>query len=915
MSADPQPDADTTQATWQVRLLGQFELSDGRQRLHRLPSRAATALLARLALWPQRAHAREELIEHLWPGVDLSVGRNRLRQTLSSLKSILEPPGRSPSLPVLIADRISVRTADAGLACDAALFERHVRAGRPDAARALYRGELLPGFYDDWIDEERMRLAALHDRLASLPVGPAQAQLVSPAASPASLAGVRVTLPSYLTRLFGAEEQATRLRELVRSNRLVTLIGPGGAGKTRLAVEMAHEMRERAEPPAFDLIAFVALVACTTRAQACDALTGALQIAPGADDPTRALTQALSGRQALLVLDNFEQLGGQAESLVADLLGQLPTLHIVVTSRRALGLDGEHEFAVAALQLPDRDAAIDSAAANPAVALFVERARAVRTDFHVGARNLATLVELVRVLEGMPLAIELAASRVRSMAPADMLARLRGKGKPRLDLLARSGPRGAFDLRHASMQRVIEWSWQLLSADQARLLAALTVFSAGFDAAAAAVLIGDAAADVDLLLDDLLANSLLHSSGDDDGALRFDLYQPIREFAAAQLDAAAERHWRQRHRAWALAWAQALPRTPPLGLLRAEMPNLVAALASAVDDGAAAEAIELLLRLRRCLEDVELPAEGLAHAQAAVEQCQDAALKARGHSLLGPLLFTAGQIDAASRHAELGLAGPPLGADQRARALHALARVRWRSRRRADEVEPLLDEADRLLAGSGDAELRASLLALRAFVTNAHHRDRVAGERLHARALALWEPLGNQHAINSGRYNLAVCAQNANRHRDALQLLEPIIASAGEQQDWRRLNQSLNVRGNAHSGLHQWAQAVNDYRQCIRIAWKGMASFDLAFGLWNLPRALAHQHQPENALRLMGYAAAFWRSRFGELSTDDVRDLRRVRRLAATQIDAARIAYLLREGEQLSLAQAVELALAETPRG
>ena len=912
MTAVSQTNADPPQATWQVCLLGRFELSDGRQRLLRLPSRATTALLARLALWPERAHAREELIEHLWPGVELSVGRNRLRQALSSLKSILEPPGRVPPQPVLIADRLSVRAVSNGLACDAAQFERHLRAGRVDAARTLYRGELLPGFYDDWIDEERMRLAALHDRLGSSPAARQQTTAQVPAVQLAAPAGARVTLPTYLTRVFGADEQTERLLALMRSNRLVTLIGPGGAGKSRLAVEAAHAMRARAEPPAFDLIAFVALVTSTTRAQACDALFRALQIAPGADDPILALTQALGGRQALLVLDNFEQLAGQAEDVVADLLSQLPTLHMLVTSRRALGLDGEHEFAVSALALPDLDTELDSVAGNPAVALFVERARAVRTDFHLGARNLATLVELVRVLEGMPLAIELAASRVRSIAPADMLARLRGRGKPRLDLLARSGPRGAFDPRHASMQRVIEWSWKLLSADQARLLSALTVFSAGFNATAAAALIGDPAVDVDLLLDDLLANSLLHSRSDDDGALRFDVYQPIREFAAAQLDAATERHWRRRHRAWTLVWAQALPRTPPLGMLRTEMPNLVAALASAVDDGVAAEAIELLLQLRRCLEDVELPAEGLLHAQVAVEQCTDAVLKARGHSLLGPLLFTAGQVDDALRHAEIGLASRLLDAEQRARALHALARVRWRSRRRAEEVEPLLDEADGLLAGGGDAELRASLLALRAFVTNAHHRDRAAGERLHAQALAVWEPLGNQHAINSGRYNLAVCAQNANRHRDALQLLEPIIASARKQQDWRRLNQSLNVRGNAYSGLRQWAQAVADYRQCVRIAWKGMASFDLAFGLWNLPRALAHQRQPEAALRLMGYATAFWRSRFGELSAEDLRDLRRVQRLSARQIGASRVAALLREGEHLTLAQAVALALAPT---
>ncbi len=901
-------------ALWHVRLLGGLSLGDGTQTLSRLPSRAVTALLARLALAPDRAHPREELIELLWPGVALDVGRNRLRQALSTLKGVLEPAGRLPPQPVLTADRISVRVVPGSLSCDAIRFERAARAGQAAAARALYRGELLPGFYDDWIDEERLRLAALHDRLAEAPATE-PASVTTPTPAPPS--GARISLPTYLTRVFGADEQAARLRGLVLAHRLVTLIGPGGSGKTRLAVEMAHSLRDNAGWPVpaaealapFDLIAFVPLAACSTRAQACDALTSALQIAPRGDDPLLALTDALAGRRALLLLDNFEQLVGQAQDLVAQLVGLLPALHVVVTSRRALGLDGERELAVAALELPPAGADAGNAAGNPAIALFIERARAVRADFHFSARNGAALVELVRALDGMPLAIELAASRVRSIAPADMLARLRGAGTPRLDLLSRSGPRGALDSRHASMQRVIEWSWELLGPAQARLLCALTVFPDGFTAASAAALVADEPFDAQLLLDELVANSLVHTHAGTDEALRFGLYPPIREYAAARLPPPEASHWRARLRTWAVGWAQALPRTPPLAELRTELPNLMAALASALADHAPEDAIHLLLALRRCVEDVEWPAEGLAQAQAAVAQCADPVLQARGHAVLGPMLFTAGQGEAALRHAELGVQCTALGAGQRARALHSLARVRWRSARRAEQVEPLLDEAQSLAVPGSEPELRASLLALRGFVTNAHHHDHVEGERLHAQALALWEQQGNEHAINSGRYNLAVCAQNAKRHEASLQRLAPIIASARELHDWRRLSQSLNVKGNAHSELHDWPQAVADYRECIRVAWASMASFDLAHGLWNLPRALAHLHQPENAARLAAFAAAFWCARFGELTTRDRHDLRRVRRLAACQIGSARVEALWAEGERLSLSQAVALSL------
>ena len=927
------PQVDNLQARWHVSLLGGLHLSGAAQVLTRLPSRAVTALLARLALAPERAHPREELIELLWPGVDVSTGRNRLRQALSTLKSILEPASGQSLQPVLLADRGNVRVIAGSLTCDAVQFEQHVRAGRVAAAQLLYGGELLPGFYDDWIDEERLRLVALHDRLPVLPRPDAEALPPHPVrhSSDTPAAPVRVTLPSYLTRMFGAQTQAAHLRALVLAQRLVTLVGPGGAGKTRLAVEVAHSLRDHADWPLpvpdpaqpFDLIAFVSLAACTTRAQVSDALTGALQITPGAADSSQALTQALSGRRALLVLDNFEQLAGLAEDLVEHLVTRLPALHLLVTSRRPLGLDGEHEFGVATLELPPADASLDAAAGNAAVELFVERARAVRADFHLSARNAPTLVALVRALEGMPLAIELAASRVRSIAPVDMLARLSQSGTPRLDLLARSGTRAAPDARHASMQRAIAWSWDLLEPQQAQLLCALTVFAGEFSGAAVFALVGAALPGTQQSLDELVAHSLVHAragpaaavaQGEGEGASdgdswRFSLYQPIREYAATQQGAAAARHWRARLRAWALQWAAALPTTPPLDALRAQLPNLLAALGSAVEDGAPQDAIQLLLGLRRCLEDVELPAVGLAHLQAALEQCTDALLRARGHTALGPLLFNAGQADVALRHAELGLQCDALDATQRARALHAVARVRWRSRRRAADVEPLLDEAQRLAGEGDDLELRASLLALRAFVTNAHHRDHVKGEHLHAQALALWERVGNRHAIDSGRYNLAVCAQNTNRNAQALHRIEPIIASARARNDWRRLSQSLNVRGNAHSGLRAWPSAFADYQECIRIAWGSMASFDLAYGLWNLPRALLHLRQPEPALRLAAYAETFWRERFGELSAADQRYLLRVRRLAACLLDKARIDALWREGELLSPALAVTLAL------
>ncbi len=166
---------------WRVRLLGAVDavgvagavdgLPGAAPVLSHWPTRAVAALLARLALWPDRVHPREELVELLWPGVGLSVGRNRLRQALSTLKALLETRGAGAAT-VLVADHLGIRVVPGALTCDALDFERRLRAGDGAAAQRLYRGDLMPGHYDDWVLQERRRLAALWEQLdaASLPV-------------------------------------------------------------------------------------------------------------------------------------------------------------------------------------------------------------------------------------------------------------------------------------------------------------------------------------------------------------------------------------------------------------------------------------------------------------------------------------------------------------------------------------------------------------------------------------------------------------------------------------------------------------------------------------------------------------------------------------------------------------------------
>ena len=176
---------------WRVRLLGGVRADDGEQSIERFGSGRVAALLARLAMYPSRRHSREELVELLWPGVDIDAGRNRLRQSLFALRALLEPPSPLPR-PVIVADRGSIGAVEGALECDAVEFERAVREGRHADALALYRGELLPGHYEEWIDEERLRLAALAER--------AEAALSRAGAAPTPPPGPDASSPPAVAR-------------------------------------------------------------------------------------------------------------------------------------------------------------------------------------------------------------------------------------------------------------------------------------------------------------------------------------------------------------------------------------------------------------------------------------------------------------------------------------------------------------------------------------------------------------------------------------------------------------------------------------------------------------------------------------------------------------------------------------------
>jgi predicted ATPase/class 3 adenylate cyclase len=338
-------------------------------------------------------------------------------------------------------------------------------------------------------------------------------------------------LPVPETSLVGRETALGEVVALLDARRLVTLTGPGGTGKTRLALAVAHHLAAAAS----DGARFVALEEATERAEVSAAIAAELGILETPDrDLEAGVSRFLRDRAMLLVLDNFEQVV-EAAPLVAELLAAAPRLRLLVTSRAPLRVSGEQLYEVPPLALPDAAAGQrpDVLAQVPAVALFVERARAARHDFTLTEENAGAVEGICRRVDGLPLAIELAAARVRLLPPAAILARL----DRRLALLTG----GARDLpaRQRTLRGAIEWSYDLLDPAERTMLDRLSVFAGGWTPEGAAEVANpgdELGMDTLDLLDSLADKSLVHAGADEEGAARLSMLQTVREFATERLD-------------------------------------------------------------------------------------------------------------------------------------------------------------------------------------------------------------------------------------------------------------------------------------------------------------------------------------------------------------------------------------------
>lgn len=348
-------------------------------------------------------------------------------------------------------------------------------------------------------------------------------------------------LPAQRTPLLGREAELETVCRLFQEPlvSLITFTGPGGTGKTRLAIQTGAELLDRFE----DGVNFVALASITQAELVANAIAHSLGLRQEGGSPLEAVKEYLRSRQALLILDNFEQVV-EAAPCVAELLAACPTLKVLVTSRTILHLHGEREFPVPTLPLPDlrRLPSTEKLSQYAAVDLFIQRAVAVQPDFRITNQNAPAVAEICARLDGLPLAIELAAARVKLLPPDAMLARLDN----RLKLLTR----GARDLpgRQQTLRNAIAWGYDLLSDEEKELYRRLSVFSGSFSLDSAEVVCGPEG-ELDLLEGvTLLADKsfLRHETGE--GPARFLMLETIREFGLEMLEQAGETaRFRERH--------------------------------------------------------------------------------------------------------------------------------------------------------------------------------------------------------------------------------------------------------------------------------------------------------------------------------------------------------------------------------
>jgi predicted ATPase len=726
----------------------------------------------------------------------------------------------------------------------------------------------------------------------------------APVANPGRPGSSAGNLLSWLSPLIGRQREVAAVQHLLGDEgaRLVTLTGPGGTGKTRLALAVAEGIAERYR----DGVWFVDLAPISDPNLVASSIADALGIrGRGTAAVTDALRDHLQAREALLILDNFEQVLSAAP-LVVSLLTACPDLRVLTTSREPLRLRGEREFPVTPLPLPD------------AVALFVERARAVQPEFAASGDLAHAVSEICARLDGLPLAIELAAARTRLLPPGAMLARL----ERRLHVVA-SGPRD-LPARQQTLRRTIDWSHDLLTPEEQHLFARLAVFVGGRTLEAIeAVCNADGALADDVLdgVESLVGKNLLRQTEGVGGEPRLVFLETINEYARERLEASGEAvSLRRAHAEYYLALAEAsLPGLigPEQGQWMArlveEHDNLRAALGSARDLGENELWLQLAGALWRFWDLRFHHREGQAWLEAALAADRGTLPVVRAKALAGVANLVRAQGDliqaAAYQDEALGLfraAGDQLGI---ARTLNDLANTVGDRGDFAGAIA-LYEESltvAREIGASWECACALHNIGLTAHLLDDNER----ADALLAEAVTQWLQLGDEVSRARTLDVSGEVAQCRGATEQAVALHEESLALRRDFGDRHGVALSLSNLGLTLLARSEGQRARASLQEALRLYHEAGIRHGMALCLTGLAMLSAARGRPEEATRLLGAADALGRADGAVLRPAHRRHCEQALATVDAALSKEVFAVAWAAGQALSPEQAVALALGQ----